>query len=117
MSQIQILQWLIANRDVLTKAVEIAKKFSRHTPYLEQWGVVDQLARLLIPAFFKGDVAPQAVDEDDDVKFYGPAYDAKMLALGAEIGALGIDWKTVIDTLLPVIMAVLDLIAKMQKDK
>jgi|GEM_PF-1628383 len=117
MSQIQVLQWLIANRDLLTKAIEVAKQFSRHKPYMEQWSVIDQLARLLIPVLLKGDVSPKAfgmVNDDSSLRHYGPDYDAKMLALGAEVGAMGVDWKAVIEVLLPVIMAILDALSKIK---
>jgi hypothetical protein len=114
MSQIQVLQWLLRNRDVLTKAIEIAKQFSRHKPYMEQWAVVDQLARLLIPAIFANDTNVAAFAMEEDGPVWGDDYDAKLLSLGAEVGALGLDWKTVIELLLPVLMAILDALAKLK---
>lgn len=119
MSQIQILQWLLKNREVLLKAVEVAKQFSRHKPYMEQWAVVDQIARLLIPAIFANDTSVAAFSLDaDEPEFghYGPEYDAKLLSLGAEVGALGLDWKTVLEVLLPVLMAILDALAKLKSE-
>ena len=117
MSQIQILQWLLKNREVLLKAVEVAKQFSRHKPYMEQWSVVDQLARLLIPAIFANDTSVAAFTVDvEEVDYYHRDYDAKLLSLGAEIGALGLDWKTIIEILLPVVMAILDALAKLKSE-
>ena len=116
MSQIQVLQWLLRNRDVLTKAIEIAKQFSRHKPYMEQWAVVDQLARLLIPAIFANDTNVAAFVADSDDPVWGDDYETKLLSLGAEVGALGLDWKTVIEILLPVLMAVLDALAKLKSE-
>lgn len=102
---IKVIQWLLAHRDVLLKVVEVAKEFSRHKPYMQQWDVIDKVARLLIPVFTAEDVQPSALlsDELADV--------ATLSAQSAEVQAMGIDWKQLVEVILPVIIAILQALA------
>lgn len=109
---IKVLQWLLAHRDVLLKIVEVAKNFSRHKPYLEQWAVIDQIARILIPVLAAEEVSPSTVLGDS-----GPGWDSfedlevGYFSAGAEVQALGIDWKTLIEAILPIVIAILQALA------
>lgn len=108
---IKVLQWLLAHRDVLLKVVEVAKGFSRHKPYLEQWAVIDQIARILIPVLAAEEVQPATVlGEGDDWDSYADL-EVRMLGAGAELAALGIDWKLLIDAILPIVIAILQALA------
>lgn len=108
---IQVLQWLLAHRDVLLKVVEIAKNFSRHKPYLEQWSVIDQIARVLIPVLTAEEVKPKTVLGEDDGWDSYEDLEVKMLGAGAELAALGIDWKAMVETILPIVIAILQALA------
>lgn len=103
---IKVIQWLLAHRDVLLKVVEVAKEFSRHRPYMAQWDVIDKIARLLIPVLAAEGVQPASllVEEPADVAM-----------LSADVQALGIDWKQLVDILLPVIIAILQAIGTSSK--
>lgn len=104
---IKVLQWLLAHRDVLLKIVEVAKNFSRHKPYLEQWAVIDQIARILIPVLAAEEVQPKTVLGDDDGWDSYEDLEVRMLGAGAELAALGIDWKTLVEAILPIVVAIL----------
>lgn len=102
---IKVIQWLLAHREVLLKVVEVAKGFSRHKPYIEQWAVIDQIARILIPVFAAEEVVPKLLLDDElaDV--------ATLSAQAAEVQALGVDWKQLVEIILPVIIAILQALA------
>ena len=108
---IKVLQWLLAHRDVLLKVVEAAKNFSRHKPYLEQWAVIDQIARILIPVLAAEEVQPSVVLGEDDGWDSYEELEIRMLGAGAELAALGIDWKVFLDAILPIIIAILQALA------
>lgn len=102
---LKVLRWLLQHRDVLLKVVEVAKKFNRDGLYIDQWSVVDEIARLVIPVFEKEGVDVSAMMDFD----YDDAYEGEVaaFALGAEVHALGVDWKQLIDVILPLLIAVL----------
>lgn len=111
---IKALQWLLAHRDVLLQIVEVAKNFSRHKPYIDQWDVVDQIARLLIPVLAKEEVRPATVLGTDDTE--NPwknfeEYEVMYFAAGADVQAMGIDWKQLVEVILPIVIAILQAIA------
>lgn len=108
---IKVLQWLLARRDVLLKVVEVAKNFSRHKPYLEQWSVIDQIARILIPVLAAEEVKPATVLGEDDGWDSYEDLEVRMLGAGAELAALGIDWKMLIEAILPIVIAILQALA------
>ena len=108
---IKVLQWLLAHRDVLLKVVEVAKNFSRHKPYLEQWAVIDQIARIIIPVLAAEEVQPCVVLGEDDGWGSYEDLEIRMLGAGAELAALGIDWKVFLDAILPIIIAILQALA------
>jgi hypothetical protein len=103
---LKIVQWLLRNREALTKAVEVAKKFDRAAPYLKQWAVVNEIAQILLPLLEGELVQPKFFGWDDEVDTPS-SYDAKVFSAGAECAALGIDWKVVVDVLIPILIAIL----------
>jgi hypothetical protein len=108
---IKALQWLLKHREMLLKVVEIAKKFRKDAPYLEQWAIADEIAKVILPVFQK-EVDAQAIllmDWDEN-------YEVAAMTVGAEVGALGIDWKLMIEVILPMVIAVLELFVKRQQD-
>lgn len=102
---LKVLRWLLQHRDVLMKVIEVSKKFNRDGLYIDQWEVIDQIARLVIPVFEKEgtDVATVlGYDWTDDEENEVAAF-----ALGAEVHAMGVDWKQLVDVILPILIAIL----------
>lgn len=108
---IQVLQWLLAHRDVLLKIVEVSKNFSRHKPYLDQWAVIDQIARIIIPVLAAEEVKPKTVLGEDDGWDSFEDLEIRMLGAGAELALLGVDWKMLLDAILPIVIAILQSLA------
>jgi len=107
---LKIVQWLLKHREALLKVVEIAKKFDRNAPYLAQWAVVNEIAKIVLPILEAEAVQPKFFGWDDngDLAVDTPsAYDARVFSAGAEVAALGIDWKTIVDVLIPILIAIL----------
>lgn len=99
---LKMLQWLLKHRDLLMSIVAVAKKFDRNGTYMSQWEVVDEIARIVIPVFEReaADVKSMADDPwDDDV--------VGAFAVGAEVSALGVDWQTLVQVVLPILIAIL----------
>jgi len=109
---LKVLQWLLKHKEVLLKIVEVAKGFKKDDPYLSQWEVVDKIARLVIPILEAEAVAPRLLEVEWGVlESYG-THDVNILACGAEVQALGIDYKLLIETILPIIIAILEAIVR-----
>jgi hypothetical protein len=101
----QILQWLLKNRDILLKVVELAKQFPKEGTYVEKWVVVDQIARLVIPVLEAELVRPHAVWHSEPESY--EAY----FAAGAEFAAMGVDWQLIVDVVIPILISILQAIA------
>jgi hypothetical protein len=109
---LKVLQWLLKHKDVLLKIVEVAKGFRKDAPYLDQWLIVDQIARLVIPILEAEAVAPKLLEVDWGVlESYG-THDVNLLACGAEVQALGIDYRLLIETIIPIIITILELFVR-----
>lgn len=109
---IKVLQWLLAHRDLLLKIVEVAKNFSRHKPYIEQWDVVDKIARLVIPVLASEEMKPQQIMHDDGSRWERwEDLEVAAFAAGADVAAMGIDWRQLIEIILPLVVAVLQALA------
>lgn len=103
---LQLIRWLLAHRDLLVQVIEAAKKFDRESTYVEQWAVIDSIARLVIPVFEKEELTAYSLlngwfDEDQ----------AHAFSLGAEVQAMGVDWKSLIDVVIPLLVAILKALA------
>lgn len=105
---LKVLQWLIANRDLLMKLVAAAQSFDRTRPYIEQWDVVDKIARLVIPVLASEELAPlDLTDRHLDYEDFDD-YEVAALSAGAEVQALGIDWRQLVQVILPIVVAILE---------
>lgn len=105
---LKVLQWLIRHRDLLLKIVEVAGGFSREKPYIEQWDVVDKIARLVIPVLASEELAPlDLTDRHLDYDDFDD-YEVAALSAGAEVQALGIDWRQLVQVILPIVVAILE---------
>lgn len=101
---LKIVQWLLKHRDALLRVVEIAKKFDKASPYLTQWAVVNEIAQIVLPILDAEAVKPKLYGWDLDEEI---GYEAMAFSIGAEVAALGIDWRTVVDVLIPILIAIL----------
>jgi hypothetical protein len=106
---LKLIQWLLKHRDALLKVVEIAKRFDRGAPYLAQWALVNEIAQIVLPIFEAEAVGLKALTYDFEDLVTVP-YDEQAFALGAEVSALGVDWKAIIEVLLPILIAILQAI-------
>ncbi len=103
---LQILKWLVAHRDVLTKVVDLVKGYSNDLPPLKKWEIVDSVARLVIPLLSPADIRAMAdIDWDDDEK-------VTALGLGAEYAALGFDWQTLVKVIIPILQIILEALSQ-----
>ncbi len=110
---LKILQWLLAHRELLTKVLEVAKGFRRDLPVIEQWIIVDKVARLVIPALTDDDVKTfLAVDWDANADSESVA----AFSLGVEASALGIDWAFIVSVLLPLFRLVISVMETLTDD-
>lgn len=110
---LKLLQWLLAHRDVLTKVLEVAKDFRRDLPVIEQWIIVDKVARLVIPVLTEPEVKTlsemdwNSDEEDTSVTAF---------ALGVEASALGIDWAFIVSVILPILRLILSALETLSDD-
>lgn len=106
---LQILKWLIAHREVLAQVLEIAKGWRKDLPIVEQWNIVDRIARIVIPVLTKEDIRAMY-----DMAYHGDEVAA--FNLGNEYAALGLDWSQVVSVLLPLLRVVLFALESMTDD-
>jgi hypothetical protein len=109
---LKVLQWLLKHKNVLLQIVDVSKGFRKDATYSDQWEIVDKIARLVIPILEADAVTPKLLTvEWDTLHDYGN-HDVSVLACGAEVQALGIDYKLLIDTILPIIIAILEALVR-----
>jgi antitoxin component of RelBE/YafQ-DinJ toxin-antitoxin module len=99
---LSVIRWLIAHRELLVQVVTAVKKFNPNGTYLSQWEVVDEVARIVLPALEKEGVLPLDLLSDE---WGDDEYAA--FAVGAEVSAMGIDWQQLITIVLPILIAIL----------
>lgn len=102
---LQILRWLLAHKDVLLQVVDVVKGWSKDLPLLEQWAIVDKVARLVVPLLNEQDMVHLSVDfaDEDPVSAF---------AFGAEVQSLGLDWATLITVIIPILQVILQALSK-----
>jgi hypothetical protein len=105
---LKVLQWLISHRELLMQVVAVVKKYSKDATLLEKWVLLDEVARLVIPAVQDNDevlglLAREYMDWEDD--------SAVSFAMGADVAALGVDWRLIIELVLPVVISILEALA------
>ena len=110
---LKVLSWLLKHRDLLMAVVEAAKGWDKDAPYVEQWSVVDRIARLILPVIEKEAVTAKQIwgYTDDDLEPLSlHDGDVRLLAAGAEVQAMGIDWKLFVEVILPIVVSILEAI-------
>jgi len=110
---IRVVKFLLANQAALLALVEIAKKWKRDLPYAAQWALVDQIAKIVIPILEAQAVSPKALIKHrfSDADFEETDYEALAFTAGAEFASLGVDWKLLIDVILPIVLSILKALA------
>jgi hypothetical protein len=109
---LRVIKFLLANQTVLLKIIEIGKGWRKDLPFIEQWLLVDSIARLLIPVLESQAVSVKALsgsrfdllDDEED-------YEALLFQAGAEFGILGVDWELLTTVILPLVIAILKALA------
>lgn len=97
---LKVVQWLIAHRDVLLKIAEVMRKFDINASYAEKWEIIDKVARLVIPIIDE-QVKTASLEPDGDVQIFA-----------AQVADLGIDWGYFVQTILPIIISILQALTK-----
>jgi hypothetical protein len=97
---LKIVKFLLAHREVLLKVVELAKTYNPDGTWLEKWTVVDQIARLVLPVI-EDTVSAKSLLEDFD----------SAAGCEADVTAMGIDWKLIVDVIVPILISILQAIS------
>ena len=94
----QILRWLLRNSGVLTEVAGIVKGIDYWSLSLpEKWEITQKIGDLLVPAL--ADMPKSLAYMDDDF--------AALSLEQSEVSALGVDWATMIEVILPLVIAIL----------
>lgn len=102
---VKVLQWLLKNQAVLRKVADVASGWKNDLTYAEKWAIVDSIAKLLLPVLESGNVSAQSLLSDDgSVRF--------LSAMQDEVSALGIDWAFIKETVIPIVILVLQIVGK-----
>ncbi|NBT75746.1 MAG: hypothetical protein EBT15_07230 [Betaproteobacteria bacterium] len=109
---LKVLQWLLKNKNTLLQVVEVAKGFRKDAPYLEQWQIVDRIARLVIPLIEADANVSKLLSFDLDGYHALENHEVSLLATGAEVQALGIDYRLLLETVIPIIIAILEALVR-----
>lgn len=92
---------------MLAKCVEIVSKFEAESSLLEKWDIVDEIARVVIPLIEFEDAVEMLWESGDE-------YEA--MSQGVELQALGVDWQMIVNTVVPIIVAILRALTSSQQD-
>jgi hypothetical protein len=113
MMNVKVIKFLLAHQAALLALVEIAKKWRKDLPFAEQWALVDQVAKIIIPVLEAQAVSPKALMRSrfNDADYEEQNYEALVFSSGAEFAALGVDWKLFIDVILPIVLSILKALA------
>lgn len=97
---LQVVKWLLAHREVLLKVAEVLRGFDINGSYLHKWDTIDKVARLVIPII------------DDNVQAASAEPDGDVQVFAAHVQDLGIDWTYFVQTILPIIISILQALTK-----
>lgn len=121
---LKVLKWLLAHREALVQIVEIAKGYDKALPFIKQWEIVDRIARIVIPILEAESITPKLLSRDDIYPLIWPdegegsePREVQILQAGSEVLALGIDWKIIVETVLPLVIAILQALLRDKKDE
>ena len=101
---VKVLQWLLKNQSVLRKVADVASGWKSGATYAEKWAIIDSIARLLIPVIETDKVeVKELLDSDGGVRF--------LSNMEEEVVSLGIDWVFVKETVIPIVIMILQVFA------
>lgn len=106
---LKVLKWLLAHKDALLQIVEIAKGYQDTTTYIQKWEIADKIARIVIPILEKEVTNPKALSDEDLFGYEDDSEgrEVQPFSAGTEVSALGIDWKLLVETIIPLVVAIL----------
>lgn len=109
---VSAMKWLLANRQALLDCVELAKGWKDTLPYPQKWDIVDKIARKLIPLIEPAKAKALWLDQEVRPTSEVDSYPVMCMSIGAECQALGLDWKLIVEVILPIVISILQAIAK-----
>lgn len=116
---LKVLKWLLAHREALVQIVEIAKGYDRNLSRVKQWEIIDRIARIAIPILDAELSSPRALVDEGFYLLGNEDWenrDAELVACGGDVVALGFDWKIIVETVLPLVIAILKAFLKDDTD-
>lgn len=121
---LKVLKWLLAHREALVQIAEIARGYDKALPFIKQWEIVDRIARIVIPILEEEAVTPKVLSRDDiypdlwpDEEQTGENREVQILQAGSDVLTLGIDWKIIVETVLPIVIAILQALLRDKKEE
>lgn len=96
-----IIKWLLAHREILAQILDAVKGWRKDLPLIEHWEIADRVARIVIPALTKPDVQAMLDSPYEDA--------VSAFALGSEAHALGVDWVTLIQVIVPLLQTIIQM--------
>ena len=102
---VQITRWLLAHREAAMKIYELTKNWTSELSVSDKWAIVNSVAEIVLPLLEGANILSIDADFDYDD-------DVELMALGSEVGALGIPWIAVTSILIPVLQIIFDFVQK-----
>jgi hypothetical protein len=111
---VSAMKWLLANRQALLDCIELAKGWTDTLPYPQKWDIVDKIARRLIPLIEPAKAKALWLDGFDTASpaTSAESYPVMCMSIGADCQALGLDWKLIVEVILPIVISILQALAK-----
>lgn len=102
---VQITRWLLTHREAAMKIYELTKNWTGELSVSDKWAIVNSVAEIVLPLLEGANILSIDADFDYDD-------DVELMALGSEVGALGIPWIAVTSILIPVLQIIFDFVQK-----
>lgn len=98
---LQVMKWLLKNRDLVTKVLEAVKGWSPDLTLTQKWAVIAKVAELVVPALDPATVRVMMAEAGNhDV--------AEVLNVDRDgVELLGVDWPTIVRVIVPIITFIL----------
>lgn len=102
---VQITRWLLTHREAAMKIYELTRNWTSELSVSDKWAIVNSVAEIVLPLLEGANILSIDADFDYDD-------DVELMALGSEVGALGIPWIAVTSILIPVLQIIFDFVQK-----
>ncbi|NBT35583.1 MAG: hypothetical protein EBT03_08620 [Betaproteobacteria bacterium] len=101
---LQVMKWLLKNRDLVTKVLEAVKGWSPNMTLTQKWEIVAKVAALVVPV-----LDPTTVKQM--MAAAGNHEVAEALSVDREgVELLGVDWPTMVRVIVPIISFILQVL-------